>query len=451
MSGYVRMNRIKRETGVPIKDLLVLANQNDPYYVGSPKQCQMAEWFANLWERYGYTTGVHVRRIHYRHVSQTNPRHFDGRPYENTEASWNAMVNASKYARYLGLVDPEALVDRRNPEPHIYMEPEELEEPSWEYYLPEWSLPEIEARLTVNLPIAEVNTTGYHYDDLLQPYHVEVWCEKSTMNSELQPVCRRYATNLITGLGEMSITSTVSLLRRIEQIGKPCRILYLSDFDPSGAQMPISAARHTEYLAQTYTPDADIKLTPLVLTAEQAREYDLPRTPIKDSDLKKKSFEQLQGEGATELDALEALHPGALARIVTEAVTRFRDGSLPRRLIQTSTEAEQRLEQAADDAIQPHLNRVEEIEQEAREIAETYQSRLEDLNDELQTELSPLRDELETLQQAIKDELDALEPDLPELPEPETPPEEGDGWLYDSNRRYLDQLDAYDRHKRGES
>jgi hypothetical protein len=93
---------------------------------------------------------------------------------------------------------------------------------------------------------------------------------------------------------------------------KPVRIFYISDFDPSGDNMPIQVARQLEFWRSTYAPESDIKLTPLALTAAQALHYNLPRIPIKDSDLSKAKFEAEYGVGATELDALEALYPGDL-------------------------------------------------------------------------------------------------------------------------------------------
>jgi hypothetical protein len=40
------------------------------------------------------------------------------------------------------------------------------------------------------------------------------------------------------------------------------------------------------------------------------RQYRLPRTSIKPSELRKQRFEDTFGTGAVELDALETLHPG---------------------------------------------------------------------------------------------------------------------------------------------
>ncbi len=44
----------------------------------------------------------------------------DGTPYENTHDCWDFMEKASKYARYLDLVDSGLFVDKRNPEPMIF-------------------------------------------------------------------------------------------------------------------------------------------------------------------------------------------------------------------------------------------------------------------------------------------------------------------------------------------
>jgi hypothetical protein len=80
-SGYEKISRLAKERGRNIPDLLALARKNDPYFVGSSAQMRQAVWFASLWERFGYTTGVHIRRVHYQLVSQESPEDFDGKPY----------------------------------------------------------------------------------------------------------------------------------------------------------------------------------------------------------------------------------------------------------------------------------------------------------------------------------------------------------------------------------
>jgi hypothetical protein len=120
--------QLKREKGQRrnIPDLLALADNNDPFYSGSPATRKQAEWFAQLWQQFSFASGVHLRRIHYRIVSVETPiLKFDGTPYQNTVEDWGELSQAGKHARYLRLVDAHAFEDHRNPPPHLYM-PHEL-------------------------------------------------------------------------------------------------------------------------------------------------------------------------------------------------------------------------------------------------------------------------------------------------------------------------------------
>ena len=124
-----------------------------------------------------------------------------------------------------------------------------------------------------------------------------------------------------------------AMCKRVASIRKPTRIFYISDFNPSGDSIPVAGvARQAEYWIKQYAEGTDVKLQPLVLTAEQAQEYALPRTPIKSTDKRKAGFERLHDIGATELDALEALHPGELRNILVEAIEPYRDEDIEQEL-----------------------------------------------------------------------------------------------------------------------
>src|SRR5438876_3553639 len=119
--AYEQIKQVARKTGQRVTDLIPLAPQNDPFYTGTPNDWALAEWFASLWQAFGYTNKVHIRRVHYQIVSQHPAVAMpNGVPYENTETCWNVLNLASKAARYLQLADPEAFVDRRNPEALVY-------------------------------------------------------------------------------------------------------------------------------------------------------------------------------------------------------------------------------------------------------------------------------------------------------------------------------------------
>jgi hypothetical protein len=243
----------------------------------------------------------------------------------------------------------------------------------------------------------------------VQPYHLEVWVEKSTMDDVLLPVCEAYCADLVTGEGEMSITSVYELSRRLRQANKPTRILYVSDFDPAGKSMPRAVARKIEWMIRG--TEVEVKLCPLVLIAAQVREYGLPRTPIKETERRGAKFEECNGAGAVELDALEALHAGKLARIVSEALGEFWD------------------EDAAEEAQEKEAALRLAIQSAVKVVTDRYQAQI--------AALESMRQELKEL--AIP-ELADYEPE-PGLPDLEA--DDGLPWLLDSSRDYFEQIRAY--------
>jgi hypothetical protein len=374
-----------------------------------------------------------VRRIHYRLVACADVVRHDGMLYENNQNSWYYLNNASRFARYLGLIDPEDLVDRRNPAPHIFMPVGFAMGPEWSYKIDTNRLDRISTHLGNGYfpPVeVEAEVSGYTYEEALQPYHVEVWAEKTTMNDILVPLCSSLGANYVSGAGYQSITAMVSLLRdRVVQLEKPCRVLYVSDYDAAGRNMPKQMARQMEFWIERYASDHDIRVEPIVMTADQADDY----PPAPDT-------------GAVELDAMEELSPGRLGAIVRENLAQFRDADLARKIHENASEAQEVVDEAVRDAIADELDAVEVVNGEAEEIYERYRARLQDLGTALDEELSPLDERLETLQQTIREKLAVLEPYLPPLPEPEANPTDA-GWLFESRRDYREQL----RHYKGRS
>lgn len=428
---YDVIKALAKEQRIPITDLIALAPQNDPFYTGTPRDLSLGQWFADLWRSFGYSTGVHIRRMHYQLVSQNPTVRFpNGLPYENTEQCWGELTNAAKAARYLELVDPGAFVDRRNDEPISHLNTWRERQASAYTYAD--SSPDVELPELPSVPHYGFNI------DTTQRYHLEIWCEKSTMNDILEPLARRYEGVVMYGKGELSITMALQSIERFQQSGRPVRVFYVSDFDPAGAGMPVSMSRKLEYFVRNMGLDLDIKLFPVLLTHAQTKLYTrLLPTPIKDTERRKDKFEAKYGAGAIELDALEALYPGELARLLNREMSRYYDSSLSQRM------------QQAEHSIN------ERMDSEQQRVYHRWQGEIDAINDEwaeisgqVKALLAGHVERRTALWQQIETELDDNRPDVSEDDIPEAlEADERSGALYDSQRDYLEQNMAYQAHK----
>lgn len=470
--NFEEIKELARSSNLRVTDLIALAPANDPFYVGRPSEVQAAQWFADLWSRFGYSHGVHLRRIHYQIVSQNPPlKRPDGKVYENTENCWDYLNNVSKWARYLGLVPANHFVDRRNPDAIInafWPKPGDLNyndpTPDYEtdYDLITWGdyqtpeLPEL-PDIPASLPeLPGFNVKGY--DGVQQAFHVEVWVEKTTMNDVLIPLCRRHRCNLITGAGELSITAVIDFLKRVRDAGKPARILYVSDFDPAGMGMPISIARKIEFYQRSDGyGDLDIRLNPIALTTSQVERYDLPRVPVKDSDLRKAGWEASHGEGQVELDALEALHPGELSRIVQRAMLDYFDPLLENRAWDARQALTRLLNDETDivklrwgDEHQALAGDYDELRADFDKTRAAFAELVAQFQPQIDAYKERLADIVEragNLYEAVNEDLNEVDVDMPDVPTPELP-DESNGLLYDSARDYVDQLIHYKAYRR---
>jgi hypothetical protein len=332
---YQMIKAMALELGRPVTTLIALSDSRDPFYV-TPGRRALAQWFAQIWDVLDPPNGYHLRRLHYRIVVMPDaerPKKLNGDAYENTEQTWKTLSDASVDARALDLIPADKFTDRRAGEP-IFIADDSQDEHTRAFVgcYGEWlDSPPKESPFAIEYTpsvfefpaLPEAFISGPRH---AEPFAIEVWCEKSTANDILVPLAERLNVTLVTGLGELSFTHCLWHVRRVLAHGKKARILYISDFDPSGAGMPVSVARKIEYLLRRDGHDLDIRLDPIALTTEQVERYQLPRVPIKDSDAGKRHFEARFGVGgATELDALEAIRPGTLARIVEERVRFYRN------------------------------------------------------------------------------------------------------------------------------
>lgn len=451
------LKQLAAESRVRLQDLLVMAPQNDPYNCGGRAQIEQGKWFAEWWNRLMETRG-HIRKFWYKAVSQREPILMpDGRTLTNTESNWQKFQTYSKYARYLGFIDPLMIVDHRNPEPHLFApEPVEAGNPEWE--IEDWggfSLPKISTRLWHDFSLPDAHVGGYFYRDGEQPCLNELWVEKSTMDDDLIPVCRRLGVNLITSTGFQSVTNAIACYSRAAEwaaLGRPVRIFYLSDFDPAGDCMPLTVSRQLEFWREQYGPDVDVALTPLGLTKAQVEEYGLPTIPIKDSDKRRDGFLERYGvDGAVELDALEAIHPGVLAELVADAVAPYRDDDLEIACIDADVEATELVNDEWEAYLALHREAAEELGREAEAIVEEFEPELRKFAEAFNERMNPVREKAEQLEAAVHHAIDNcdLQIFLPPRPIADIVPPDESNWLFSSGRKFAEQLARYRKHQQG--
>jgi hypothetical protein len=216
--------------------------------------------------------------------------------------------------------------------------------------------------------------------------------------------------------------------------------------------MPLAAARKIEFFARGPDPAAeigeDIQLIPVVLTHDQCVEYRLPRTPIKDGERRAGGFEARFGEGATELDALESLHPGELRRILVGHIKRYYDIYLDNHVDAEASDAEDDLNRLARDVEDQYAEDLAALEKERASLADQGRKELAaawkliiDRERDFETKARPI---LEAMNGALAEDVpDAGSFDWPEPAEGE----EHDDPLFDSTRTYLDQIERYHQHQ----
>jgi hypothetical protein len=439
----------------------------------TPFRRRDAEWVARLWQDLEMpTSGAHTRRLHYRLVSQKVPVLFpNGSTYENTRRCSHYLDRAVRDAIALDLIPHESVIDNKNPAPigalREYRSSAILEIIDYNYqievsdYLIE---PEVEFAPTLpQLPsLPSFPSLSLSAGPTVpQKYQIEIWCEKSTMNDILIPLGRRYGVGIVTGTGDLSATACRNAVDRIAEDGRPARLLYVSDFDPGGMSMPVGMARKIEFELHKRGL-LDVQVEPVVLTHDQCIELGLPRTPTKEGDSRAAGFEARFGEGATELDALEAIHPGMLARILTKEIERFRDTTLSRRVSDAVSDVEAELSRLNIELGQkygPELVALRaehrEIDEKTKEIQRRFEEDIRLLTERAIEDLRPVFDQAQPIfDEAVdvcpraRSEIEEKAPDPDTLQWPE--PAEGDEYdnpLFDSQRPYLEQIDRYKRHQ----
>ena len=125
-----RLTKQGKELGLKGADIRALSI--DPFFVGSRKDYEDAQWAADLWDRMMSKRGkpLHLRGFHYWIQSQgivkpdgfkytqPNPRDSQEEQDKAPGKDWIYLLHCAQVARYLGIGDWENLLDLKHPDPH---------------------------------------------------------------------------------------------------------------------------------------------------------------------------------------------------------------------------------------------------------------------------------------------------------------------------------------------
>ena len=238
-----------------------------------------------------------ARQIHYALLNNPPLRHAskpDSR-YVNDNASYKSLIDLLTRTRLEGEIPMEVVSDDTRPVTtwNVFREPGGFIRQQVYQFL-----------------------KGY-WRDLMQsqPNHIEVVCEKNTVDGILRTVVAKYGIPLTSGRGYCSLPPRHQIATRYRQSGMQRLILLIvSDHDPDGEEIAHSLARSMRDdfgISQTHP----IKVA---LTKEQTNQFDLPSNlSAKVGSSNYRKFVERYGENVYEL---EALNPSDLQGLLGDAI-----------------------------------------------------------------------------------------------------------------------------------
>jgi hypothetical protein len=151
-----------------------------------------------------------------------------------------------------------------------------------------------------------------------QPNHVEIIGEKNTIGGIIHPVAADYGIPYTLGRGYSSLPPRHDMAQRYQRSGKEQLVLlFLSDFDPEGEDIPHSFARS---MRDDFGIDK-VEYIKVGLTREQVEELHLqPGLTAKEGSSRRERFVEQHGEHVFELEAVEPERLQTMLRQTIESV-----------------------------------------------------------------------------------------------------------------------------------
>ncbi len=361
------LRTIIQSAGGSLASNTVMSALTDPYRLDTPANHRDAKWLADAWHQ-TQIIQIHCRGLHYALVSLPDLRKPNGEPYKNTDDDWTWLQKVSNHARWLGYIEFEAILDERNSGPEIWLPPS--------FYQTGIHIGH-NADLLDDEPTMPEISIDCQAPHARQAFRLVLIGEKSSLRHVLQPICQRYEAELILPTGELSTTLLHGIVKRAADDGRPCRVFYLSDFDPSGVHMPVEVSRKMQALVDLKFDGLNIELHRCALLSEQVTVLNLPETPMKETERRADRWRERYQCEQTEIDALSTLQPGKLAEIVAHDLQPYFDATLQKRQRLAYEVAAQEMRSQIDSAMEPFEAELEEaqslIDAAAEELAAAHE------------------------------------------------------------------------------
>jgi hypothetical protein len=213
-------------------------------------------------------------------VGAADVRRPGGPSVVNSDADWTWFQKSpAKAARCLGYVGYDRIRDERNEPPRLIA-----------YASPPRAGAGYLATGKPELPLLDplLPYLAFEAPSVTQPYRIIMIGEKSSLAEVLEPIARQVKGELILSSGEMSDTLIAEMAARAAADPRPSVVLYFSDFDPSGHQMPHTVSRKLQALRTLHHPELQIEVHRVALTIDQVRALGLPSTPLKKTEKKRR-------------------------------------------------------------------------------------------------------------------------------------------------------------------
>lgn len=150
-----------------------------------------------------------------------------------------------------------------------------------------------------------------------QPVRLELWVESDALASALNRAVSGFGVPMFVCRGQASKAYIYQAAQDAEEIGKPVRVLYLGDFDPTGLQIDRSMQeRYRRYGA------TDLALERIAVTPQQIRDMKLQSTDAKRGDPNYKRFASICEAQDLPVRAweAEAIDPPVLRQLTADAI-----------------------------------------------------------------------------------------------------------------------------------